>query len=121
LLLFHHNAQLSGKVARGLIETATPGFRFKVAGLCRAACPPETVKKSHDVRTGESWHASYFQTISERRQMRTLSFIIAVVSVLAGPSLAGPVDRDMPGIGTFIYCGSPIVTPAPEVMAAIGQ
>jgi hypothetical protein len=53
--------------------------------------------------------------------MRTLSFIIAFVSVLAGPSLAGSADRDMPGIGTFTYCGSPIVTPAPDVMAALGQ
>jgi hypothetical protein len=54
--------------------------------------------------------------------MRTLSYIVIVlVSVLAGPSLAGSADRDMPGIGTFIYCGSPIVTPAPAIMAAIGQ
>lgn len=53
--------------------------------------------------------------------MRTLSFIIVFVSVLAGPSLAGSADRDMPGIGTFTYCGSPIVTPAPDVMAALGQ
>ena len=52
---------------------------------------------------------------------RTLSFVIALVSVLAGPSMAGSADRDMPGIGTFTYCGSPIVTPAPDVMAAVGQ
>ena len=53
--------------------------------------------------------------------MRTLSFIIAFVSVLAGPSLAGSADHDLPGIGTFIYCGSPIPNPAPEVTAAISQ
>jgi hypothetical protein len=35
--------------------------------------------------------------------------------------MAGPADRDMPGIGTFVYCGSPIVTPAPSLMAAVGQ
>jgi hypothetical protein len=52
---------------------------------------------------------------------RTLSFVIALVSVLAGPSMAGSADRDMPGIGTFTYCGSPIVTPAPDVMAAVSQ
>jgi hypothetical protein len=52
---------------------------------------------------------------------RTFSFVIALVSVLAGPSMAGSADRDMPGIGTFTYCGSPIVTPAPDVMAAVGQ
>jgi hypothetical protein len=38
--------------------------------------------------------------------MRTLSFIIAVMSVLAGPSQAGSADGDLPGIGTFSYCGS---------------
>jgi len=54
--------------------------------------------------------------------MRTLSYIVVVlVSVLAGPSLAGSADRDLPGIGTFIYCGSPVVSPAPELVAAIGQ
>jgi len=53
--------------------------------------------------------------------MRVLGCIIAAVLVLSGPSLAGPADGDLPGVGTFIYCGSPIVTPAPAVMAAIGQ
>ena len=53
--------------------------------------------------------------------MRTLSYIIALVFVLAGPSLAGSADRDMPGIGTFTYCGSRYLTPAPEVVAAVGQ
>jgi hypothetical protein len=53
--------------------------------------------------------------------MRTLSFIIALVSVLAGPSLAGSADRDLPGIGTFTYCGSPIPGPAPVVTAALSQ
>lgn len=53
--------------------------------------------------------------------MRALSYIIAVVFVLTGPSLAGSADRDVPGVGTFIYCGSPILTPAPGMVAAIGQ
>jgi hypothetical protein len=53
--------------------------------------------------------------------MRALSYLIAVVFVLTGPSLAGSADRDLPGVGTFVYCGSPIVTPAPELVAAIGQ
>jgi hypothetical protein len=39
--------------------------------------------------------------------------------ILAGPSLAGSADGDLPGIGTFSYCGSPI--PATQVMAAIGR
>jgi hypothetical protein len=53
--------------------------------------------------------------------MRGLSCLIALVFVLSGPSLAGSADRDMPGVGTFTYCGPPIVTPAPELMAAVGQ
>jgi hypothetical protein len=53
--------------------------------------------------------------------MRALSCIIAFVLVLTGPSLAGSADRDLPGIGTFSYCGSPIPAPAPEMMVAVGQ
>jgi len=53
--------------------------------------------------------------------MRALSYLIALVFVLTGPSLAGSADRDMPGIGTFSYCGSPVVTPAPELMVAVSQ
>ena len=53
--------------------------------------------------------------------MRALSYMIALVFVLSGPSLAGSADRDMPGIVTFTYCGSPVVTPAPDMMAAISQ
>jgi len=48
--------------------------------------------------------------------MRTVSFIIALILALTGPSLAGSADRDVPGVGTFVYCGSPILTPAPELM-----
>lgn len=53
--------------------------------------------------------------------MRALSYVIALVFVLTGPSLAGSADRDMPGVGTFSYCGSPVVTPVPDLMAAISQ
>jgi hypothetical protein len=53
--------------------------------------------------------------------MRALSYMIALVFVLTGPSLAGSADRDLPGVGTFTYCGSPIPTPPPEMVAAIGQ
>ncbi|CAN7269069.1 hypothetical protein LJR220_001236 [Bradyrhizobium sp. LjRoot220] len=49
--------------------------------------------------------------------MRVLSCIIALVVVLTGPSLAGSADRDMPGVGTFTYCGSPVVTPEPDLAA----
>jgi hypothetical protein len=49
--------------------------------------------------------------------MRALIF--AVVMILAGPSLAGSTDGNLPGIGTFSYSGSPI--PAPQMLAAIGR
>jgi hypothetical protein len=53
--------------------------------------------------------------------MRALSYVIALVFVLTGPSMAGSADRDLPGVGTFTYCGTPIVTSGPKLMAAIGQ
>jgi hypothetical protein len=49
--------------------------------------------------------------------MRALIF--AVVMILAGPSLAGTAEGDLPGVGTFSYSGSPI--PAPQLMAATGR
>ena len=48
--------------------------------------------------------------------MQTLSFIFAFVFVLAGPTLAGSPDGNLPGIGTFAYNGSLIVTSAPQAM-----
>ncbi|SDP41754.1 hypothetical protein [Afipia sp. GAS231] len=53
--------------------------------------------------------------------MRVLSYMFALVFFLTGPSMAGSADRDMPGVGTFAYCGSPVVTPAPAIMAAVSQ
>lgn len=50
--------------------------------------------------------------------MRTLSFILAFAFVLAGPSLAGSSDTSLPGVGTFAYTGSLIVTSAPSVVVA---
>ena len=50
--------------------------------------------------------------------MRTLSFILAVAFVLAGPSLAGWSDATVPGAGTFAYSGSPIVTSTLSVVVA---
>jgi hypothetical protein len=51
--------------------------------------------------------------------MRPFSYVIALVLLLTGPSLAGSADHDLPGIGTFTYNGSPVITPAPAVMAAV--
>ena len=53
--------------------------------------------------------------------MRAVSYIIALVFVLTGPSLAGSDDRDMPGVGTFTYCGSPVVTVAPDLVAVVSE
>jgi hypothetical protein len=51
--------------------------------------------------------------------MRPFSYAIALVLLLSAPSLAGSADRDVPGVGTFSYNGSPVVTAAPRVMASI--
>ena len=57
---------------------------------------------------------------TRRHPMRALSFILAFGFVLAGSSLAGAPDGNLPGIGTFQYSGSPITTTAPQpiVLAA---
>jgi hypothetical protein len=44
--------------------------------------------------------------------MRTISFMLAFAFVLAGPSMAGSSDNDLPGVGTFAYSGSPLANPA---------
>jgi hypothetical protein len=51
-------------------------------------------------------------------QMRTFSFILAFAFILAGPSMTGSSDNGLPGIGTFSYNASPIVTSAPMLVAA---
>jgi len=38
--------------------------------------------------------------------MQGLSYIIALVFLLTGPSLAGSTGSEMPGVGTFNYCGA---------------
>lgn len=52
--------------------------------------------------------------------MRTTSFILVFAFILAGPSMAGSSDQDLPGVGTFAYNGSPLVSPAvqPILVAA---
>jgi hypothetical protein len=48
--------------------------------------------------------------------MRTVSFILAFVFVVAGPSMAGSSAGNLPGVGTFAYTGSPIATSAPQAI-----
>jgi hypothetical protein len=50
-------------------------------------------------------------------QMRTVSFFLALTFLVAGSSMAGSVEGSLPGVGTFTYNGSPVVTPAPLVVA----
>jgi hypothetical protein len=52
--------------------------------------------------------------------MRTFSFILAFAVALVGPSMAGSSDAGLPGIGTFSYIGSPVVTDAaPLIVVAV--
>ena len=48
--------------------------------------------------------------------MRTISFILAFAFILAGPSIAGYSDQNLPGVGAFAYNGSPVAAPAAEPM-----
>lgn len=52
--------------------------------------------------------------------MRTTSFILAFAFILAGPSMAGSSDQNLPGVGTFAYHGSPVAAASfqPMVLAA---
>lgn len=46
--------------------------------------------------------------------MRTISFILALAFVLAGPSMTGTSDHGLPGVGTFAYNGSAATVSAPQ-------
>jgi hypothetical protein len=48
--------------------------------------------------------------------MRTISFILVLAFILAGPSMAGSSDQGLPGVGTFAYNGSPVAAAAPLSM-----
>jgi hypothetical protein len=47
--------------------------------------------------------------------MRTFCFILALALFLVGPSLLGSYHADLPGIGTFSYNGSPVISDAPQI------
>jgi hypothetical protein len=50
--------------------------------------------------------------------MRTTSFMLAFVFMLAGPSMAGSSEQNLPGVGTFAYHGSPVAASQPMIVAA---
>ncbi len=53
--------------------------------------------------------------------MRTLSFILALGFVLAGSSMAGTVQDNLPGIGTFTYSGPAISTSVPHAVVVAAR
>jgi hypothetical protein len=46
--------------------------------------------------------------------MRRISFILAFALILCGPSVAGPSDTSLPGVGTFSYTGAVAGLPAAD-------
>jgi hypothetical protein len=56
-----------------------------------------------------------------RQSMRTLNFVLGFVFLLARPSMADLSDNSLPGVGTFAYSGSPIVTSAPEAVVVAAR
>lgn len=53
--------------------------------------------------------------------MRAVSFILAFAFVVAGSSLAGSPDGNLPGIGTFQYSGSPVATATPQTIVVAAR
>jgi hypothetical protein len=91
------------------------------ARLTRRLLHQRKVKKPHRISNRPVFAGVSSLQACWRYTMRAVSYIIALVFVLTGPSLAGSADRDLPGVGTFTYCGTPISNPAPEMLTAIGQ
>jgi hypothetical protein len=57
----------------------------------------------------------------ETVRMRTLSFVLAFAFVLAGPSIAGLSDNNLPGIGTFAFSGSPAASAPHSILVAAAR
>lgn len=74
------------------------------------------IRKQPTVNQGLDKTAGTPARMTGDSQMRTISFILAFAFILAGPSMAGSSDQDLPGIGTFSYNGSPVAAPAPQPM-----
>ena len=50
--------------------------------------------------------------------MRTVSFILAFIFVVAGTSMAGSVESGLPNVGTFSYNGTPVAPSQTLIVAA---
>ena len=79
------------------------------------------VRKQPTVITWPTDGRALLATDNRRRQMRTTSFILAFAFILAGPSMAGSSDQHLPGVGTFAYHGSPVATPASQMMVVAAK
>jgi hypothetical protein len=55
------------------------------------------------------------------RSMRALSLILAFGFVLAGSTLAGVPDGNLPGVGTFRYSGPPVTIASPQPVVLAGR
>jgi hypothetical protein len=55
---------------------------------------------------------------SGEKPMRTVSFILAFVFVIAGSSMAGSMESGLPSVGTFSYNGTP-VAPSQTLIVAV--
>jgi hypothetical protein len=55
---------------------------------------------------------------SGEKSMRTASFILAFVFVVAGSSMAGSVESGLPGVGTFSYNGTAVAPSQTLTVAA---
>jgi hypothetical protein len=53
--------------------------------------------------------------------MRTLSIVLAFAFVIIGPSMAGSVDSGLPGVGTFAYAGSSVVSSVPQAIVVAAR
>jgi hypothetical protein len=115
-----HNAPLLRKVARRSNKSASATFRFITAEPLRGSLHQKKVKKQKETRTRAGGDGR-LMAVRSRHQTPALHYMIAVALVLTGPSSAGTADLDTTGSGTFLYRGAPIRTPAPEMMAAVGQ
>jgi hypothetical protein len=55
---------------------------------------------------------------SGEKSMRTVSLIVAFAFVIAGSSMAGSMERGLPGVGTFSYNGTPVAPSQTLIVAA---
>ena len=63
-----------------------------------------------------AWQRKRARHKLENVKMRTVGLALALAVVLL-PSMAGSLQSNLPGVGTFSYNGTPLATPASLVVA----